>query len=61
LNAATARELEDLPGIGPVTAARIVQVQRERNGPFATPEQLRDLKLVNSATWEKIKDLVTVR
>ena len=47
------------PGVGPVTAQRIV-AYREQHGPFTHPEQLRDAMLVNAATYEKIKDLVTV-
>lgn len=59
LNVATVSQLDELPGIGPVIARRIVEY-RERNGPFSRVEQLRDAKLVNNSTYEKIKDMVTV-
>jgi competence protein ComEA len=59
LNAATATQLDTLPGIGPTLANRIVDY-RARNGPFRAPEQLRDAKLIPAATYERIKDLVTV-
>lgn len=39
LNRASARELDALPGIGPVLAARIV-AHRQRHGPFASREEL---------------------
>ncbi len=57
INTATAAELEALPGIGPVTAARIVE-HRTKNGPFSRIEELRDLRLVSAATFERIKDLI---
>ena len=59
INVATIPELDRLPGVGPVIAQRIV-AYREQHGPFTRIEQLREAKLVNAATFEKIKDLVTV-
>jgi competence protein ComEA len=50
--------LDTLPGLGPVMAQRIV-AHREKNGPFTNVEELRDAKLVNASTYEKIKDLVS--
>lgn len=41
LNTATATELEGLPGIGPSTAARIVEY-RQKNGPFKKIEETQE-------------------
>jgi competence protein ComEA len=57
INTATQRMLETLPGIGPVTAGRIIEY-RQANGSFTRIEQLRDARLVNAPTFERIRSLV---
>lgn len=59
LNTATAAELDTLPGIGPVLAGRIIEY-RARQGPFTSAQQLRDAKLIPAATYERLRDRVTV-
>jgi competence protein ComEA len=59
LNTAGADELETLPGIGPATAAAIVE-HRERNGPFASVDDLEQVPGIGPAKLAAIRDLVTV-
>lgn len=59
LNSATSAQLEDLPGIGPVLAGRIIESREER--PFRSVEELRERGILGSATYAKVADLVTVR
>jgi competence protein ComEA len=59
LNAATAADLDALPGIGPVLAQRIVS-WREQQGRFTSVEQLDDVPGIGPAIYEQLKGLVTV-
>ncbi|MPZ14419.1 MAG: hypothetical protein GEU73_08345 [Chloroflexi bacterium] len=59
INTATARILETLPGIGEVTARKIIDY-RSANGPFTRIEQLQEARLVNAPTFERIKSLTSV-
>jgi competence protein ComEA len=58
LNAASQAELEELPGIGPVTAEKIIAARDEQ--PFATLEELVSRDVLTSRQLEDIADLVTV-
>jgi competence protein ComEA len=57
LNRATADELDGLPGIGPSTAAAIV-AWREANGPFASPEDLLEVRGIGPAKLDAIRTQV---
>jgi competence protein ComEA len=59
INTATAAELETLPEIGPAIAQRIIDY-REANGPFATIEAIQNVSGIGPATFDAIKDLITV-
>ena len=59
LNAASAGELDALPGIGPVLAQRIVD-HRTRHGPFRTVDQLDDVPGIGPAIAAELAELVSV-
>ena len=59
INTAPADTLELLSGIGPVMAARIVAYRAEI-GEFKTIEEIMDVSGIGPATFEKIKDQITV-
>ena len=54
INTATLQELEALNGIGPVKAQAIID-HRKANGPFKSIDQIKDVKGVGDATFDKIK------
>jgi competence protein ComEA len=59
VNTASATDLEELPGVGEVIGAAIVDY-RTQNGPFTSVDQLEDVSGIGPATLENIRDLVTV-
>lgn len=59
INTASIEELDQLPGIGETTAIRIIDY-RTVNGPFATIEDIINVSGIGTATYEDIKDLITV-
>lgn len=58
LNTATAEQLDTLPGVGPATAAAIIE-HRERNGPFRSVDALLDVPGIGDAKLAQLRDLVT--
>ncbi|MGI8888580.1 MAG: helix-hairpin-helix domain-containing protein [Nocardioidaceae bacterium] len=59
LNAATAEQLETLPGIGPVTAAAIL-AWRSENGAFSTVDELLEVSGIGDATLAEVAGHVYV-
>ncbi len=60
INTATAEELGTLPGIGPTKAQSIIDY-RTTNGPFQSIEDIKDVRGIGDATFEKLKDKITVQ
>jgi competence protein ComEA len=60
LNSASEALLDTLPGIGKILASAIVDY-RELNGPFSSVEEITNVPKIGPATYEMIRDLVTVR
>lgn len=58
INTATQAELEELPGIGPSIAARIIEY-REQNGPFSKAADIVRVSGIGPSTYGKIKDRIT--
>jgi competence protein ComEA len=59
LNQADATQLEDLPGVGPVTAAAIV-AWRAEHGRFSTVDELQEVDGIGPKTYAKIAPHVRV-
>ena len=60
INRATEDELRTLPGIGGVLASRIVEA-RERDGPFASLDDLRRVKGLGRSKIEKLTAAIALR
>jgi len=58
VNRAAAGELEQLPGIGPATAAAII-TERDRNGPFLEVDDLQRVPGIGPAKMDLLRGLVT--
>ena len=59
LNTATADELDTLPGIGPATAAAILDY-RQRHGPFRSVDDLAQVRGIGDAKLAQLRDRVRV-
>ena len=55
INSATIEELDQLPGIGKITADKII-----KNRPYSTIEELLTKKAVNKSVFGKIKSLISI-
>uniref|UniRef100_A0A7C4M0I4 ComEA family DNA-binding protein n=1 Tax=candidate division CPR3 bacterium TaxID=2268181 RepID=A0A7C4M0I4_UNCC3 len=59
LNTASLSELDILPGVGPAIAQRIID-WREVNGGFEVIEDIKKVKGIGDAMYEKIKEFIVV-
>ncbi len=59
LNQASAAQLESLPGVGEVTAARIIEYRQENDG-FKKIEELMNVRGIGERSFLRLRPLVTV-
>jgi competence protein ComEA len=57
LNTATIEQLDELPGVGPVTAQKIVEY-REQHGAFSSVDDLDAIPGIGPARLEQLRELV---
>ena len=59
INTATQVQLEQIPGVGPSIAAKIVQYRKE-NGKFKTKEDIKNVSGIGDSKYETMKNNITV-
>lgn len=59
INTADAAALDELPGVGPAIAQRIID-HRERNGPFTSVDDLEQVPGIGPATVDRLRDRASV-
>ena len=59
INTADQLGLEELPGVGPVTATSIIEWRTEHGG-FSTVDELLEVSGIGEVTLEELRDLVTI-
>lgn len=59
INTASLEILMSLPGIGEVKAQAIIDYRTE-HGPFTAPEEIQNVHGIGPATYENLKDLITI-
>jgi competence protein ComEA len=59
LNTADAKSLEELPGIGPTLAERII-AYRDKKGGFRSVEELKQVSGIGEKKFEEIRDMVEI-
>lgn len=59
INTATVKELDSLPGIGPIMAKRIEEY-RQSKGAFTSIEDIKHVKGIGDGLFKKIRDKITV-
>lgn len=59
INTASVEQLDTLPGVGESTAQKII-ADREANGPFSSPEDLKRVSGIGDKKYAELADLITV-
>ena len=59
INTATKEELDTLPGVGELTANKIISY-REENGKFKSIEEIKEVSGIGDSKFEQIKDLIEI-
>ncbi len=59
INTADSGTLQEIPGVGPVTAEKII-AYRTSQGKFSSIEEIKNVSGIGEKTFEKMKDKITV-
>lgn len=58
INTADSTTLQEIPGVGPATADKIISYRNE-NGRFMSKEDIKNVSGIGDKTYEKMKDKIT--
>ena len=60
INSADETELQEIPGVGEVTAKKIIEY-REQNGKFKNIEDIKNVKGIGEGKYEEMKENICIK